>query len=148
MFYAFICHTQGCAHARQRPRPRTHTHTRATHAHTRERARAHTHARVIVRPAAFRGGGEASGRQGWGDVSQRTRVRRERDTSPHVLDFLNWSQMCMCKVLQTCMHAQSANLHAMRAIGAKEMLRESAHFVAVPQKNIVPCAFLLYCTRT
>jgi hypothetical protein len=46
------------------------------------------------------------------------------------------------------MQAQSANMHAMRAIGAQEMLRESAHFVAVPQKNIVHCAFLLYCART
>jgi hypothetical protein len=46
------------------------------------------------------------------------------------------------------MQAQSANMHAMRAIGAKEMLHESAHFVAVPQKNIVQCEFLLHCART
>ena len=32
-----------------------------------------------------------------------------KETTPHVLDFLN-------KVLQNCMHVQIADVHAMRAI--------------------------------
>jgi len=115
-------HARAHAHTHTHTHTHTHAHTR-THARTHTRARARTHTHTIVRPTAadaFEGGAGGGG----GLVTTASDGSgRARDTSPLVLELFE---------LEPNVHVQSVTvLQAMRAIGAKEMLRESTRCLEI-----------------
>ena len=129
-FYAFILsHARIHARTHTRTRARTHTHT---HIHTQSCGR--------QRRLRSRGGQVGVGAGGWVTAAS-DGVRRTRDPSPFVLELLELEQMCMCKVLESCMPCGQ--------LGQKKCCARARIFFAVHRNNLCAVSnrahFLLCC---